>query len=33
MVLDENRAVRHVMANGSWMVKDGNPLLKGTFEN
>lgn len=33
VVLDENRAVRHVMANGSWMVKDGNPLLKGTFEN
>lgn len=33
LVLDENLSVRHVMANGNWMIKDGNPSHRGTFEN
>jgi beta-aspartyl-dipeptidase (metallo-type) len=30
--LDEDLQVRHVMARGTWMVKDGDPVVKGTFE-
>jgi beta-aspartyl-dipeptidase (metallo-type) len=33
LVLDENQAVRHVMANGRWMIRNGQPCLKGTFED
>lgn len=28
----EDHHVRHVMARGNWMVQDGSPCLKGTFE-
>ena len=31
--LDEDHRVRHVMAGGSWMVQDGSPVVKGTFED
>ena len=31
-ILDGSGGVSHVMANGRWMVKDGTPLVKGTFE-
>lgn len=31
--LDADFAVRHVMAGGRWMVKDGVPTVIGTFEN
>jgi beta-aspartyl-dipeptidase (metallo-type) len=31
-VLDSNGGVSHVMANGRWMVHDGAPVVKGTFE-
>ena len=30
---DEGQRVRHVMAGGRWMVQDGSPVLKGTFED
>jgi beta-aspartyl-dipeptidase (metallo-type) len=30
---DEDHQVRHVMANGRWMVQDGSALIKGTFED
>ena len=30
--LDESFGVRHVMAGGNWMVHDGVPLVRGTFE-
>jgi beta-aspartyl-dipeptidase (metallo-type) len=30
--LDGAGRVRHVMAGGSWMVQDGSPVVKGTFE-
>jgi len=30
---DEDHRVRHVMAGGRWMVQDGSPVLKGTFED
>ena len=32
VILDDDRRVRHVMANGVWMVKDGQALRRGTFE-
>ncbi len=32
VVLDEASRPRHVMANGRWMVQDGQALIKGTFE-
>ncbi len=31
--LDETLQVQHVMAGGAWMVRDGSPVIKGTFEN
>jgi beta-aspartyl-dipeptidase (metallo-type) len=31
-ILDSNGGVSHVMANGRWIVKDGTPVVKGTFE-
>ena len=31
--LDSNRGVRHVMAGGRWMIQDGSPCVKGTFED
>jgi beta-aspartyl-dipeptidase (metallo-type) len=31
-ILDSNGGVSHVMANGRWMVQDGTPVVKGTFE-
>ena len=30
---DEGQRVRHVMAGGRWMVQDGSPVSKGTFED
>ena len=30
---DEDYRVRHVMAGGRWMVQDGSPLSRGTFED
>jgi len=33
VVFDEEHHVRHVMAAGKWMVQDGSPRVKGTFEN
>jgi beta-aspartyl-dipeptidase (metallo-type) len=32
LVLGESGEVRHVMANGRWMVHDGVPVQRGTFE-
>ena len=32
VVLDPDGAVRHVMARGRWHVRDGRPVLRGTFE-
>ena len=32
LCLDESFDVRHVMAGGRWMVQDGVPLVRGTFE-
>ena len=32
LCLDAAGAVRHVMANGRWMVQDGVPVVRGTFE-
>jgi beta-aspartyl-dipeptidase (metallo-type) len=32
LVLGESGEVRHVMANGRWMVQDGVPVQHGTFE-
>ena len=29
----EDLQVRHVMAGGRWMIQDGSPCVKGTFEN
>jgi beta-aspartyl-dipeptidase (metallo-type) len=29
---DEDHRVRHVMAGGRWMIQDGSPAVKGTFE-
>jgi beta-aspartyl-dipeptidase (metallo-type) len=31
--LDERHGVRHVMANGRWMVQDGTPVRRGMFES
>ncbi len=31
--LDETYGVRHVMAGGRWLVQDGAPVVKGTFED
>jgi beta-aspartyl-dipeptidase (metallo-type) len=31
-VVDEDLALRHVIAGGRWMVRDGEQLRKGTFE-
>lgn len=31
-ILDGSGGVSHVMANGRWIVKDGTPVVKGTFE-
>ena len=31
--LDDALGVRHVMAGGRWMVEDGAPVVKGTFED
>lgn len=33
LVLDENQAVRYVMARGHWMIRDGLPSEAGTFES
>jgi len=33
VVFSEDYDVRHVMAGGNWMVQDGSPCVKGTFEN
>ncbi|MBT8049362.1 MAG: beta-aspartyl-peptidase [Xanthomonadales bacterium] len=30
---NEDHQVRHVMAGGKWMVQDGSPAVKGTFED
>ncbi len=30
---DGNHGVRHVMAGGRWMVQDGSPCARGTFED
>ncbi len=30
---DEKHRVRHVMADGRWMVQDGSPLVQGMFED
>jgi beta-aspartyl-dipeptidase (metallo-type) len=32
VVLDENGGVRDVMARGRWHVREGRPLIRGTFE-
>ena len=32
LVLDERFAVRHLLAGGRWMVRDGHPLVRGAFE-
>lgn len=32
LVLGESDCVRHVMARGQWMVKDEQPVVRGTFE-
>jgi len=29
----EGLAVRHVMAGGRWMIRDGSPVIRGTFED
>jgi beta-aspartyl-dipeptidase (metallo-type) len=29
----EDLGVRHVMANGRWMIQDGAPVARGTFED
>ena len=31
-VLDEDLRLRHVIAGGQWMVRDGQLLRKGSFE-
>lgn len=31
-ILDSSGALSHVMANGRWMVKNGTPVERGTFE-
>jgi len=31
--LDDSMEIQHVMAGGRWMVRDGKPLIKGTFEH
>lgn len=33
LVLDEHHRPRHVMARGRWMVRDGEVVVRGTFEN
>jgi beta-aspartyl-dipeptidase (metallo-type) len=32
VVLDETGEVRDVMARGRWHVREGQPLIRGTFE-
>ena len=32
VVLDPDGGVRHVMARGRWHVRDGRPVVRGTFE-
>jgi beta-aspartyl-dipeptidase (metallo-type) len=32
VLLDEDMGIRHVLALGEWMLRDGKPLKKGTFE-
>nr|WP_298849340.1 amidohydrolase family protein [uncultured Ruegeria sp.] len=32
VVLDENLAVRHVMARGEWHVRDGQVVRRGMYE-
>lgn len=32
VLLDEDMRLRHVLALGEWMLRDGKPLKKGTFE-
>jgi beta-aspartyl-dipeptidase (metallo-type) len=32
LILDDSGGVRQVMANGRWMVKDGEAIRPGTFE-
>ncbi len=33
MLLDREGSLRHLLANGAWMVRDGRPVARGTFEN
>jgi beta-aspartyl-dipeptidase (metallo-type) len=33
LCLGADLAVRHVMAGGCWMIRDGSPLIKGMFED
>ena len=32
VVMDDDHQVQHVMANGAWMVRDGEATRRGTFE-
>jgi len=32
VLLDRDYRIRHMLANGRWMVRDGSPTRKGTFE-
>lgn len=32
LVLDDHGGVRHLLARGAWMVRDGQPVRRGTFE-
>lgn len=33
VLLDEQHRIRHMLANGAWMIKDYAPVAKGTFES
>jgi beta-aspartyl-dipeptidase (metallo-type) len=33
VVFSEDIRVRHVMANGHWVIQDGSPVIHGTFED
>jgi beta-aspartyl-dipeptidase (metallo-type) len=32
VMLDGDFRIRHMLANGAWMIRDGSPIRKGTFE-
>jgi beta-aspartyl-dipeptidase (metallo-type) len=31
LLLDEKDSIRHLLANGRWLVRDGEILARGTF--